>query len=67
MTYGEIYKEFLSETKIDAKLIDDYRNCCETYGFPYIPYAIIVWLKNGSKIIYISDNAEKLDKERDNY
>lgn len=58
MTYREIYKEFLDETKINPKKVEDYRNCCETYGYPFIPYAIIVWLKSGGELIYISKKAE---------
>ena len=60
MTYGEIFIEFLSKIK-NSEEIEDYRPCCEDFGVPTIPYAIVVWLKDKSKIIYISDNARKED------
>ena len=52
MTYKEIYEEFLSETEIDRKLIEDYRPCCEMFDVPNIASAIIIWLKNGAELIY---------------
>ncbi|MDF2800251.1 MAG: hypothetical protein K0S61_154 [Anaerocolumna sp.] len=53
-TYGDIYRQFRLEMKIKEALIDDYRPCVETYGVPYMPNAIVVWLKSGSRIIYIA-------------
>lgn len=52
-TYGDIFNKFLNETYIDKQLIDDYRPCCEIFGVPNIDNAIVVWLRNGAKIIYI--------------
>lgn len=60
MTYGEIYKEFSNKVKIDDK-IDDWRPCNELYGVPFIPYAIVIGLEGGNKIIYISDKARQED------
>lgn len=53
MTYGDIFEKFVRETYIDEQLIDDYRPCCEMFGVPNIANAIVVWLRNGAKIIYI--------------
>jgi hypothetical protein len=53
MTYGDIYRDFKSVTNISSELIDDYRPCMEMYGVPFIADAIVVWLKNGDKIIYV--------------
>lgn len=55
MTYGEIFEEFLTETHIDRQVIEDYRPCCEMFDVPNIANAIVVWLGNGAKIIYISN------------
>lgn len=61
MTYGEIFEEFLSKCNC-VNDIEDYRPCYEMYGVPTINYAIVVWLKDKSKIIYISDKAREYDK-----
>lgn len=55
MTYGELFKDFLQNTNInnDDTVIYDYRPCDEMYGVPSIPNAIVIWLKDGTKIIYI--------------
>lgn len=53
LTYGDIYKQFIADTGMSESLIDDYRPCVKTYDVPTISDAIVVWLKNGSKIIYI--------------
>lgn len=45
---------FNADTDIDSSLINDTRPCTEMYGVPFIPNAIVVWLNNGSKIIYIA-------------
>lgn len=53
ITYGEIYNQFLKDTKINKYEIEDYRPTDSLFGVPYIPNAILVWLKSGNKIIYI--------------
>ncbi len=53
MTYGEIFNKFLEDTNITKNLINDYRPCAKMYGVPNISNAIVVWLNNGNKIIYI--------------
>lgn len=52
LTYGEIFNHFLEncETKLP---VEDYRPCVSMYGVPDIPYAIVIWLAGGTKIIYI--------------
>lgn len=59
MTYGDIYEEFLTGTKIDESLIEDYRPAIlpfihDLVPADVIPNAIVVWFKNGSKIIYFA-------------
>lgn len=51
-TYGEIYEHFLEsfEPKIT---VEDYRPCIEMYDVPYISNAIVVWLSDGTKVIFI--------------
>lgn len=61
MTYGDIYNEFCKQfPNVEVK---DYRPAVEMY-IPQIskaiPNAIIVWLRDGSRIIYIS--REETDK-----
>ena len=58
-TYGDIYNKFCS--KFPLAEVWDYRPAVEMY-IPQlskpIPNAIIVWLKDGSRVIYISDSEE---------
>lgn len=50
MTYGEIIDKF---TKQNPELIvKDCRPCCELFDVPNMSNAIVVWLEDGSKIIY---------------
>jgi len=64
MTYGDIYWEFCR--KFTNAEVEDYRPASEMY-MPQlakdIPNAIIMWLKDGSKIIYISER-EKDDHNK---
>jgi hypothetical protein len=64
MTYGDVYKEFCKKIGISKKMISDYRPCVDFYGVPFIPYAIVVWLKIGGTIIYVAEcyHKEDLDK-----
>lgn len=54
MTYGDIFEEFLTETHIDRQVIEYYRPCYEMFDVPNISNAIVVWLRNGAKIVYFS-------------
>ena len=59
MTYQDVYEEFLRNTNIDESVIDDYRPAVnpfthELVGGDYIPNAIVIWFKQGGKIIYFS-------------
>ena len=56
MTYEEIYKEFCD--KFPNAEREDYRPADPMFISQLmggIPNAIIVWLKDGSKVIYIAD------------
>ena len=59
MTYGDIYKQFCK--KFPNAEVSDYRQALPQY-LPQlvkpIPYAIIVWLKDGSTMIYIAESEE---------
>lgn len=59
MTYGEIYEEFCKKCP-DAE-VSDYRPAMPQY-LPWlvkpIPYAIVVWLKDGTKVVYIAEGEE---------
>lgn len=64
MTYGEIFNEFSS--KFPNLTVDDMRPATEFYvpelkGCKAISNAIIVWLKDNSRIIYISDKGGDTD------
>ena len=55
-TYGDIYEEFCN--KFPNAGTDDYRPAAPLYVDELntsIPNAIVVWLKDGSKIIYVSE------------
>ena len=53
LTYDMILREFKVKNP-EIKIID-YRPCCELFGFPYIKNTIVIWLKNGTKIVYKSE------------
>lgn len=55
MTYQEIYSKFLSSSRIDRALVADYRPCNSLFAPVGIANAIVIWLKDGSKIIYIGE------------
>lgn len=58
-TYEDIYNEFLA--KFPNSKVEDYRPADPMfiYGlYEPIPNAIIVWLKDGSKVIYIAEKEE---------
>lgn len=59
MTYGDIYEEFCK--KFPNAEVSDYRPAYPQY-LPSlvkpIPYAIVVWLKDGSKMVYIAEEAK---------
>lgn len=55
-TYGDIFKEFCD--KFPNAEVEDYRPAVGLYVqqlLECIPNAIVVWLKDGTKIIYISE------------
>ena len=55
MTYEEIYNQALKELKLDIKQIKDYKPAIRLYAPELrkdIPDGIIIWLKNGKKLIY---------------
>lgn len=56
MTYGKVYEEFCN--KFPNAEVNDYRPAAPLYVDELnisIPNAIVVWLKDGSKIIYVSE------------
>lgn len=53
LAYGMILREFKDKNP-EIKIID-YRPCCELFGFPNIDNAIVMWTKNGTKIVYKSE------------
>lgn len=65
MTYGEIYNEALWRLCLDHEEVEDYRPASKLF-IPElerdIPNAIIIWLKDGSKVIYIERSEVGDDK-----
>ena len=57
MTYGDIYDDFCKKfPNVETK---DYRPADPMFVpqlMRGIPYAIIVWLKDGSKVVYIAES-----------
>ncbi len=61
MTYGDIIKEFKEKFLTNVE-VEDYRPASPLFveGLTHnIPCAIVVWLKDKSKLIYISNSEEK--------
>ena len=56
-TWEEIFKEF--KESVGNIEVSDYRPCGPPYCGVYIPYSIIVWLKDGSTIIYMPKHKEE--------
>lgn len=62
MTYGEIYNQALKELCLSPGKVEDYRPAVEMYIKQLkepIPNGIIIWLKNGDKIIYVADSQKE--------
>ena len=62
MTYGEIYNQALEELCLSPGKVEDYRPAVEMHIKQLkepIPNGIIIWLKNGDKIIYVADSEEE--------
>lgn len=58
-TYGDIYNEFCD--KFPNVEVEDYRPADPMYVHQLmrgIPYGIIVWLKDGSEVVYIAGSEE---------
>ncbi len=53
VTYGDIYNQFLESTQTDISKVEDWRPCGPPYYDTHIDMAIIIWLKDGSQLIYI--------------
>lgn len=66
MTYGEIYDQALQKLCLYPGDVEDYRPAVEMHIEQLkepIPNGIIIWLKNGSKLIYIANSQEEANKE----
>ena len=59
VTPYDIFSQFLKSTAIDKDMISDYRPCYPPYNDDVIKNAIVVWLKNGTKMIYIYDEKKR--------
>ena len=60
LTYGMILSEFKSKNP-EIEIVD-YRPCCDLFGFPNINNAIVMWMKNGTKIVYKSEAEDENDR-----
>ena len=62
MTYGDIYKQFYD--KFPNAEVDDWRPADPLF-IPQllkpIPNAILVWLKGGNKLVFISEEVGETD------
>lgn len=62
MTYEEIYNQALKELCLFPGGVEDYRPAVEMHIKQLkepIPNGIIIWLKNGDKIIYVADSQKE--------
>ena len=57
-TYGDIISEFIQ--KFPNADYTDIRPCWDYYGVPTISNAIVVWLKDGSKLIYVKGDKDEV-------
>lgn len=66
MTYEEIYNQALQKLCLYTGDVEDYRPAVpmhiEQLKEP-IPNGIIIWLKNGDKLIYVADSQKEANKE----
>lgn len=52
MKFKDIYDEFLQTFNLADDLVDDYRPFDPSFVGWTEPKAIVVWMKNGSKVVY---------------
>lgn len=57
-TWRHIYNQFMIKTGIHPHKVKDYRPCVDMFDVPNIPESIVVWLKDGGRIIYTYDKSE---------
>jgi len=68
--FKEAFERFQKVTGINQDMIADYRPACQPYlntlglRIRYINCSIIVWLKNGEKIIYQYNIEKETDNEK---
>ena len=55
VTYGELYERFLLEIGISGDVVADYRPAISPYVKHNMPDRIVIWLKNGTSLIYPGD------------
>ena len=68
ITYGDIILQFRKEHEELCHLVDDCRPSDEIFGVPSEPYTIIIWLKDGRRLLYKYDgnNSELKELETTN-
>ena len=56
-TWGDVIKEFendiLPKLREDPNFVIDYRPCCEPYSDAFVPNGLLVYLRDGSQLIYL--------------
>ena len=71
-TFQDAFERFQEVTGINQNMISDYRPACQpflnTFGLriQYVNYSIIIFLKNGEKIIYQYNINKETDNETKN-
>lgn len=56
-TWGDVIKEFendvLPKMREDSDFVIDYRPCCKPYSDVFAPNGLLVYLQDGSQLIYL--------------
>lgn len=56
-TWDDVIKEFenniLPKMRAGSDFVIDYRPCCEPYSDVFVPNGLLVYLQDGSQLIYL--------------
>ena len=62
-SWGDVIREFerdiLPNLQRNPEYVMDYRPCTEPYSDVFVPNGLLVYMRDGSKMIYIFDPEEK--------
>ena len=61
-TWGDVIKEFEDDVlpKIREDFVIDYRPCCEPYSDVFVSNGLLVYLQDGSRLIYLFEPGKEI-------